>query len=433
VFDNADDDGNDINDGGGDDDDGGNDDGGGSDGGGDDDGNDINDRGDDDGNDDGGGDDDGNDINDRGDDDGNEDGGGDEDGSTQCGPEFPRTLIQIIYGVSVCIIGYFLPLCILGYVYTKIFHSAKQSARRISRVSLTSSTRTKSFATHKQVAITVMILVVLFLSCWTPYFVYVIIIIAKPLLTTNRHILALGRASYWMAFLCSALNPYIYGARNPQFRKAFKQLICCVCLTYPLKFASSKESWEGLGGSNDSNSVHRYGFAYTPHGRLYMGNKRRRPPGRWRPRKFNEDSHFNAGFNDTSFSVRREVSFLDNHVLISPRNSYIGHDDELSDQRTRYHSNNSSVDSNDSLVLISPRNSYIGHDDELSGQRTRYHSNNSSVSSNDNLVLISPRNSYIGHDDELSGQRTRYHSNNSSVDSNDNLVLISPRNSYIGH
>lgn len=98
--------------------------------------------------------------------------------------------------------------------------------------------------------------------------------IAKPSLSTDTRIFSLSKASYWMAFLCSALNPYIYGARNPAIRKEFKLLLCCMCpfLAKPLKFKgcginSSKGSWGRMGPSDDSNDFQRYNFAYAPQGR----------------------------------------------------------------------------------------------------------------------------------------------------------------------
>lgn len=178
------------------------------------------------------------------------------------------------------VIGYFVPLGIMGYVYSKIFHSAKQSARRISRVSLTSTTSVNSFATHRKVAITVLILVILFFGCWTPYFTYVIILISYPSLTSHRHVMSLGKASYWMAFLCSALNPYIYGARNPQFRKEFKLLLCCLCPCFAPRLkirgcsttSGSRGSWEV---SNEYNPLRRGDTPWgTPFGSPVANPKR---------------------------------------------------------------------------------------------------------------------------------------------------------------
>lgn len=233
-----------------------------------------------------------------------------------------------------------------------------------------------------------MILVLLFMFCWTPYFVYVIIIIADPLLASNTHVLALGKASYWMAFLCSALNSYIYGARNPQFRNEFKLILCCICpcLARPLRVkgcaivSSSRGSWGRMGGSKESNTVNRYGFAYSPYdregswegmrglsdlnveqrydfaysryGQHFMGLKRNRTPGGWRHKRLSDstmsesnqdDSNTDCVRNETSLGVRPKASlqlrFESDQTFQSQRC-----DDELNDQRIRSYSNHVDID-----------------------------------------------------------------------------------------
>ena len=252
-------------------------------------------------------------------------------GTTQCGLEYPKTISQIIYGVGVSVIGYFVPLGIMGYVYSKIFHSAKQSARRISRVSITSTTSVNSFTTHRKVAITVLILVILFFGCWTPYFTYVIIVISYPSLTSHQHVMSLGKASYWMAFLCSALNPYIYGARNPQFRKEFKLFLCCLCPCFAPRLkirgcgttSGSRGSWEA---SDEYNRLRRENTPWgTPFGTPVARPKR--------------DSSFDLTAHLRSLAMK-------NNNLCEGYFDDSNHDDTIDNQDVSNHGNSSDKQTN---------------------------------------------------------------------------------------
>ena len=164
----------------------------------------------------------------------------------------------------------------MGFAYSNIFCSARQHTRRISRVSISSTSSTNSATAHRQVAVTVLILLGVFLACWFPYFMYVILVSAEKELSTERAVLNLGKAGYWCAFASSALNPYIYGFRNPQFRKEFNLTPCYLCPCVGLGSRSrgcstttgSKGSWDGSGGF-DYNQLRRPSTpCITPKGRL---------------------------------------------------------------------------------------------------------------------------------------------------------------------
>lgn len=74
-------------------------------------------------------------------------------------------------------------------------------------------------------------------------------------MSTDYKVMALGKAAYWCAFTSSALNPYIYGFRNPQFRNEFQFLLClfCPCVRRGQRMqgcsntTGSRGSWDGSG------------------------------------------------------------------------------------------------------------------------------------------------------------------------------------------
>ncbi|KAL9979321.1 hypothetical protein ACROYT_G016969 [Oculina patagonica] len=177
-------------------------------------------------------------------------------GTTQCGVQFPSNVAEKVYATLVILCGFIIPLSIMGFTYSNIFRSARRYARRASRVSFSSTTSINSTTAHRQVAVTVLILLVVFLFCWLPYFLYAVLVsLENPTLSTDYRVMALGKAAYWCAFASSALNPYIYGFRNPQFRKEFQFLLCwlCPCVRRGLRMrgcsttTGSRGSWDGSG------------------------------------------------------------------------------------------------------------------------------------------------------------------------------------------
>lgn len=165
----------------------------------------------------------------------------------------------------------------MGFTYSNIFRSARRYTRRVSRVSFSSTSSTSTTSTHKQVAVTVLILLVVFLFCWLPYFLYAALVsVENSALSSDRRVMALGKAAYWCAFASSALNPYIYGFRNPQFRKEFQFLLCwlCPCIRRGLRMrgcsttTGSRGSWDGSAGF-EYNHLKRPSLpCVSPQGRL---------------------------------------------------------------------------------------------------------------------------------------------------------------------
>ena len=104
---------------------------------------------------------------------------------------------------------------------------------------------------------------------------YVVLVSTKRTLSNKRVVQNLGMAAYWCAFASSALNPYIYGFRNPQFRKEFQFILCwlCPCMRRNLRMrgcstrTASRGSWDGSGF--EYNHLRRPSSpCATPKGRL---------------------------------------------------------------------------------------------------------------------------------------------------------------------
>ena len=69
---------------------------------------------------------------------------------------------------------------------------------------------------------TVILVIVVFVSCWLPYVIFNILRVVSVVEDNN----AMDAFNMWMAFANSAFNPLIYALSNPQFRGAIKKLLC---------------------------------------------------------------------------------------------------------------------------------------------------------------------------------------------------------------
>lgn len=150
----------------------------------------------------------------------------------------------------------------MGFTYVRIFKAAGQHNRRISHSASDMGTATLSNQT--QIALTVFIMLVVFILCWTPYFVYVIYITANHRQDEISRDLAL--AAYWCAFMNSSLNPFIYGIRNPSFRAEFKNIISSLIATLSgwLRLASSASSTTSFSVAQTNGSEASVDVAKTP-------------------------------------------------------------------------------------------------------------------------------------------------------------------------
>lgn len=125
----------------------------------------------------------------------------------------------------------------MGFSYVKIFKTARVHNRRMSHTSITPRVST-SISSQNQIALTIFIMLVVFILCWTPYFVYVVYIAANHV--TNHQTRDLALAAYWCVFLNSALNPFIYGIRNPHFGAAFKEMLVSATRSFSSLFGNVK-------------------------------------------------------------------------------------------------------------------------------------------------------------------------------------------------
>uniref|UniRef100_A0AAY4E6S0 Melanocortin receptor 5 n=1 Tax=Denticeps clupeoides TaxID=299321 RepID=A0AAY4E6S0_9TELE len=131
--------------------------------------------------------------------------------------------------VVVCLVAMFFGmLVIMASLYSHMFLLARSHVKRIAALPGYSS------AVHQRAsmkgAITLTILLGIFVVCWAPFFLHLILRITCP-----RNLYCICFMSHFNMYLIlimcnSVIDPLIYAFRSQEMRKTFKEIICCYSL-----------------------------------------------------------------------------------------------------------------------------------------------------------------------------------------------------------
>jgi predicted membrane protein len=82
---------------------------------------------------------------------------------------------------------------------------------------------------ERRAAITLGVLIVGFMVCWTPH---VVVVIVQNIFRQEVHVMFFV-ISNLIGWLNSLINPVIYAVRNPEFQRAFKKVINVIFVGIP--------------------------------------------------------------------------------------------------------------------------------------------------------------------------------------------------------
>uniref|UniRef100_A0A8C5WYE4 Melanocortin 3 receptor n=1 Tax=Laticauda laticaudata TaxID=8630 RepID=A0A8C5WYE4_LATLA len=126
--------------------------------------------------------------------------------------------------VIVCLIAmFFTMLFFMALLYIHMFLFARLHVKRIAALPVDAPPHQR---TCMKGAVTITILLGVFIICWAPFFLHLILIISCP---TNPHCLCYTSHfnTYLVLIMCnSVIDPLIYAFRSLEMRKTFKEIAC---------------------------------------------------------------------------------------------------------------------------------------------------------------------------------------------------------------
>ncbi|OCT62405.1 melanocortin receptor 3 [Xenopus laevis] len=143
-------------------------------------------------------------------------------------------IVFIVYSESktviVCLITMFFTMLILmATMYVHMFLFARLHVKRIAALPVDGVVQQR---TCMKGAITITILLGVFVVCWAPFFLHLILIISCP---SNTYCVCYTSYfnTYLILIMCnSIIDPLIYAFRSLEMRKTFKEIICCYGMNF---------------------------------------------------------------------------------------------------------------------------------------------------------------------------------------------------------
>ncbi|XP_065118909.1 beta-1 adrenergic receptor [Paramisgurnus dabryanus] len=155
-----------------------------------------------------------------------------EETSCYDNPECCDFVTNRAYAISSSVISFYIPLVVMIFVYARVYREAKQQLNKINKCEgrfynhgckANRKRTTKILALKEQKALkTLGIIMGTFTLCWLPFFIVNVARVFCARVVDKELFVFLN----WLGYVNSAFNPIIY-CRSPDFRKAFKRLLCC--------------------------------------------------------------------------------------------------------------------------------------------------------------------------------------------------------------
>ncbi|XP_067094757.1 adrenocorticotropic hormone receptor [Osmerus mordax] len=131
---------------------------------------------------------------------------------------FDYTIIMICF-----IVFFFISLLLILFLYVHMFLLARMHARKIATLPGTSQQRRSSI----RGALTLTILFGVFMACWAPFFLHLLIIMVCPLNPYCECYRSLFQLHVVLLISHAVIDPAIYAFRSAELRHTFRKMLFC--------------------------------------------------------------------------------------------------------------------------------------------------------------------------------------------------------------
>lgn len=136
-----------------------------------------------------------------------------------CCPRDPQNVREISHAVFMSCVAYIFPTIAMAILYCKIIAAVKSHCKRIRETAIIDD---RGILAQRKSIITIFYVLAAFVICWAPYFIYGILTLVPHRVGFSSYFL---RIAYTCGFLYNVCTPIILFARNPRFRRGFKELV----------------------------------------------------------------------------------------------------------------------------------------------------------------------------------------------------------------
>lgn len=141
-----------------------------------------------------------------------------------CHVDHSNRVLEMSYNITLMVYGFTLPFLTMLFTYTVILRAFRDHTIRMAKtamiVSTSQSSMNVSVSIETKICFTVVIVVVTFLICRTPFFIYLCLITMRSISSSDF----LGQLAFWAIYLHSATDPFIYAFRHTEYRETMREI-----------------------------------------------------------------------------------------------------------------------------------------------------------------------------------------------------------------
>ena len=153
-----------------------------------------------------------------------------------CNAAHTTRTLEISYNISLMVYAFALPFLIMLFNYTAILRAFRDHSVRMLQTELIMSTSQNSMnvsvSIETKICFIVVIVVVTFLLCRTPFFIYLFLITMRVISSSDF----LGQLAFWAIYLHSATDPFIYAFKHVEYRDTLSEIQMNINKTFKSAF-----------------------------------------------------------------------------------------------------------------------------------------------------------------------------------------------------